>query len=248
MTAIATTERKGAIEKLITSEQARAYIQPFLPKGVDIDRVAASVMLAVKNDETGKLGQCTPESLVLGAARIQQWKLELGVTAYLLPFKGKAVPVAGYQGLCELMVASRAVRYIEAREVRVGDAFEFRFGLDEKLDHRPAPKKDRGAITHVYCILHLSFGRKAFEVMTAEEVDAIRREYSKQWKEGALTAWYAKKTIIRQIAKTLPKSPDLAALFAVLETDETNLDEEPLVERPKARVQDAEEFPGTVGE
>lgn len=226
-TAVATTGEKGKIEILITSAKARAYIQPFLPEGVNIERVAASVMLAVKNDESGKLAECTPESLVLGAARIQQWHLELGVTAHLIPFGKKAVPVADYKGLCELIVASKAVRHIEARVVRDGDTFTFSYGLDPTLDHRPL-FKSRAPITHVYCILHLPFGRKAFEVMTAADVDAIRQQYSKQHKEGLLTAWYAKKTIIRQVAKTLPKSPELAALFQVIETDETSLDEEPI--------------------
>lgn len=222
--AVERVEREHPIARLITAEKARKYIEPFLPQGINIERVAASVMLAVRNDESGKLGKCTPESLVLGAARIQQWHLELGVTAHLIPFGEKAVPVADYKGLCELMIASKAVRYVEAREVREGDDFDFAFGLEPFLRHKPI-SKNRAAITHVYCIIHLPFGRKAFEVMSAAAVDAIRQQYSKQHKEGPLTAWYAKKTIIRQTAKLLPKSPELAQLFNVLETDETNLDE-----------------------
>jgi phage RecT family recombinase len=165
------------------------------------------------------------DSVVMGVARIASWHLELGVTAHLIPFGGKAVPVADYKGLCELMIATKAVRYIEAREVREGDVFEYAFGLEPVLRHQPIARS-KAAITHVYCVLHLPFGRKAFEVMLAEEVEEIRKKHSKQWKEGPLPAWYAKKTIIRRTAKTLPKNPELAQFFSVLETDEINLDEE----------------------
>jgi phage RecT family recombinase len=241
-TAVATVEQQrkpSAIEQLMTSDQARAYIEPFLPKGTDIQRVAATVMLAIRKDETGTLRRCTGESLILGVARIQQWGLELGVTAHLIPFKNgglteaaqkkdskapavyDAVPVADYKGLTELMIATKAVRYVEAREVRDGDHFEYRFGLDSKLEHRPFGGRERlrKPITHVYCVVHLPFGSRAFDVMTAEQVEEIRQRYSKQWKTGPLTAWYAKKTIIRQVAKLLPKNPALAKFFEVLEQD-----------------------------
>lgn len=240
-TAVATVPAREIhpIEALITSEKARAFIEPFLPKGTDIQRVAASVMLAIRKDETGALRKCTNDSLVLGVAKIAQWGLELGVTAHLLPFKNgaltdaarkanpkaadvnEAVPVADYKGLCELMIASKSVRYVEAREVRDGDRFEYSFGLGAKLEHQPFGGRGRTAkpITHVYCIVHLPFQSQAFDVMTAEEVEEIRQGHSKQWKKGPLPAWYAKKTIIRRVAKLLPKNPALAKFFTALESD-----------------------------
>lgn len=241
MTGTAVATRKNPITELITSEKARAYIEPFLPKGVELERVAASVMLAIARDETGKLKLCTNDSLVLGVAKIASWGLELGNTAHLIPFKStartdaarkkdkdaadvyEAVPVADYKGLAELMIASGTVRYIEAREVRAGDRFEYEMGLEPRLVHVPIGSKSGRrtlAITHVYCIVHLPFGRKAFDVMTADEVEEIRQQFSKQWKTGALPSWYAKKTIIRRLAKTLPKNPALAKVMSVIESEE----------------------------
>lgn len=240
--------RKGQTpsEKLIMSDEARARIEPFLPKGVELDRVAAALELAVANDETGKLKECTKQSLVMGVARIMQWGLELGVTAYLLPFKGKAVPVADYKGLCELMVASKSVRHVEAHVVREQDKFEYRFGTDGFVRHQPlgGKREKRGAITHVWVLLHLPYGAHAFDVMTAEEVEEVRQNYSKQWKAGPLPEWYAKKTIIRRIAKTLPKSPQLVALFNVTRDDGLaefdDPDERPMVLGATAKVSDDE--------
>lgn len=219
--AVATVDQKRqTLTELFSSEDALKYITPFLPEGADVKRVVATVLLAIKMDQTGALKKCSPESLVIGVARIQQWGLELGTTAHLLPFKGIAVPVADYKGLAELMVASGAVRYVEAHAVYEGDEFTYRLGLEPKIDHVPATPRAKGAkITFAYCILHLPFARFAFDVMSADDIDDIRQRYSKQWKEGPLPAWYAKKTVVRQVAKLVPKNPRLAKALLTMEQE-----------------------------
>lgn len=212
------------VMEMFTSAKAQQYIKPFLPEGVDPIRVAASVMLAMQNDKSGTLAKCTPKSLILGVARIQQWGLELGTTAHLLPFKDKsgtyeATPTADYKGLAELMVRSGAVRFVQAKVVYDGDFFEYSLGTDARLVHRPGPKAGRGQITHAYCVLDLPFGRQVFDVMMAEDIDEIRQRFSKQWKEGPLKPWYAMKTIVRQVSKLVPKNPRLAKALAVMHED-----------------------------
>jgi len=260
-TAVATRDQQrkpSAIEQLITGADARAYIEPFLPPGTDITRVAASVMLAMKKDESGMLRKCTPESLVLGVAKIMQWGLEVGTTAYLLPFKNnksgnvEATPVAGYGGLAELITACSGI-LLEAQVVRDGDEFQYEYGLTPVLRHVPRAKKG-AAITHAYVIMRPPRnGAPTFHVMTAEEIDAIRLQYSKQWKNGALPAWYARKTVVRQAAKLLPKSKEMAAFARVLQEDaEIELEAGPETQRlpahasaddrPEIDVGDAPEF------
>ena len=58
--------------------------------------------------------------------------------------------------------------------------------------------------------------------MTVEEIDAIRQEKSRSWKKGALTEWYARKTVIRRAAKYLPRPSD--KLAKALTADETEPD------------------------
>lgn len=221
MTSVATIEKKEhPIIAMLSSENAISLITPFLPEGADVARVIATVRLAIANDKTKALGKCTPQSLVLGVARIQQWGLELGTTAHLLPFGTEATPVADYKGLAELMVGSGAVRHVETHVVYEGDEFSYRLGLEPKIDHVPAMPRKKGAlITHAYCILHLPFARFAFDVMAASDIDEIRQRYSKQWKNGPLPAWYAKKTVIRQVAKTVPKNPRLAKVLATMDAE-----------------------------
>lgn len=214
------------VYELFASDAAKRLIERFLPQGVDVERVAATVIMAMKQDKTKMLRKCTPESLVLGVARIQQWGLDLGVTAYLLPFKDKdkgiveAVPVASYHGLAELMIASGAVRFVTARVVYAGDEFRYSYGTPGELFHKPCSKEERGPITHAYCVLDLPYGRQVFEVMLVEDIEEIRKKFSKQWSEGPLKPWYAKKTVVRQVSKLVPKNPRLARALAVMEHEQ----------------------------
>lgn len=214
----ATTERPtGAkLALLVTSDAARKIIAPFLPEGADIERIGAAVRLAA--DTNPALLDCKPQSLVMAVARIQSWGLEIGTTAHLVPYGKVVTPQADYKGLVELAVSSGAVRFVHAREVREGDAFSFSFGLHPELEHRPTAKNG-APITHAWCILDLPFNRQAFDVMTAAEIDEVRQRYSKQWKPGPLTYWYARKTVIRRTLKAVPKNPKMAKLFAVLHQD-----------------------------
>lgn len=219
-TAVASSEKRSLatqVTELVTSEQARAYIEPFLPPGTDLRRVAASLLVAIKRDETGKLKQCTPESLLLGIAKIQQWGLELGTSAYLIPFGKEATPVRSYQAIAKLAAACGYP--IETKVVREGDHFEYEFGLNQRLEHRPIAKSS-APITHVWAIVQPPrHARPIVDVMSAAEVEEIRQKFSKQWKTGELPGWYCKKTLIRRIAKTLPDDPKLQPLHELLAMD-----------------------------
>lgn len=210
-------EAKGGIAALI--EARRTRIEPFLPPGVTIERVMAAAYLAVK--ATPSLMECEPESLVLAIAKIQQWGLEIGVTAHLVPFGKKVTPVADYKGLVELVVASGAARAVESHVVYADEPFEYEQGLTPKLVHRPAAvAKDRGAMIGVYAIIRLRFGHVQLHYMPLEEVEAIRQTYSKSWKSGAMPTWYMRKTCVRQATKMLPKNPRLARALATIEDEE----------------------------
>lgn len=210
-------EAKGGIQALI--EARRNRIEPFLPEGVNLDRVIASAFLACK--ENPALLECEPESIVLAVAKIQQWGLEIGTTAHLVPFGKKVTPVANYKGLIELVVGSGAARAVEAHVVYAKEHFVFEQGLDPKLIHHPAKmQKDRGDMIGVYCIIRLRFGHVQLHYMTVEEVEEIRQKFSKSWKNGPMPKWYMEKSAIRQATKMLPKNARLAKALAVVEEEE----------------------------
>ena len=204
-------------------ESARARIDPFLPPGVKLERVAASFYLAVKDNP--RLADCEPESLVRAIARIQQWGLEIGTTAHIAMFKGKATAIADYKGLIELMVAARAVRSVDPpRAVYSGDDFKLEMGTNPSIYHLPQtdPAK-RGTLVGAYVVARLPGSRCMFEWMPLEDIEKIRKQ-SQSWgpeKVKECPPWYAKKTVVRQLAKVVPKNGRLAEVLArVVEEDE----------------------------
>lgn len=220
-------ERARNLNDLFHHAVARRRIEALLPKGVTLDTVLAEAELAARDNP--ELLRCTGESLLRSTCRILQWGLQIGVTAYLVPYNTKvpgkqgeadrwekrSTAVMGYTGLAELLYASGMVRGLDVKEVYAGDKFSYRHGLDPMLEHEPCgDPAARGAITYAYAIIRLPHHHFVFDVMSAADIDAIRQKFSKQWKGGALPYWYAQKTVLKRAAKLLPKSPQLRAFFS----------------------------------
>lgn len=212
------------------SSDARKTIAPFLPEGVSLDRVAASLRIALakdraawKKDGPPPLERCSPMSVFMAVAKIAQWGLEIGETAHLVPFGTDCTPVADYKGLAQLVIASGLVRHVEARCVYANEPFAMSLGTATSIEHRPIwSPTERGEMVGAYAIFDLRGGRSMVKYMGAEEIDAIRQRYSKQWKDGKLPAWYAEKTCVRSGAKLLPKDPRLAKTLAAFEQIEAS--------------------------
>ena len=210
-TALTVSSRKEVVA-LFGTEAARTTIAPFLPDGANLERIAATVWLAMKDNPA--LAKCTAESLILATAKIQQWGLEVGTTAYLVPYGPKCTPVASYIGLAELVIGSGAVRDVEAHIVYANEHFRMEQGLSPVLEHHIiATASERGEPIGAYVIFRIGVHRDRSHYMTAQEIDSIRQQYSKQWKSGPLPEWYMLKTVVRHGVKLLPKNPRLAAVF-----------------------------------
>lgn len=214
-------------------QDASDRIAPLLPKGVDISRVILTTRLAIRKNP--KILDCEPESIVTAVAQVQQWGLEIGTTAHLVPFNTNVAPqgqpkqwvsictpIADYKGLAELVVGSGAVRHCEARCVYANEPFIIEQGLVPKLEHHPVHEaKDRGPMIGAYVIFRLAFRNVAFEFYPIADIDATRKKYSKQWKDLDETPdWYAMKTAIRRGVKLIPKNPRLASVLRVIEAEE----------------------------
>jgi recombination protein RecT len=215
MTAVATVptpELKG-IAATLGNPAALARITPFLPEGVNVERVIAAAQLAVM--KLPAIGECEPKSIVLAVAKIAQWGLEIGDTAHLVPFGKECTPVPDYRGLVEMIVRSGAARGVEARVVRQGDEFAYAYGTEKYIRHTPLAKST-APITHAYAIANLRFQSFDFVVLDVEEIEAVRAK-SKQWSKGALPAWYAKKTAVRRVVNLIPKNAKLASVLRTVE-------------------------------
>lgn len=188
---------------------APSYLK-LLPKSYPVDRLITGALIAATTNPL--LLKCTTVSVATALAKVAQWGLDVGDTAHLVPFGSTCTAVADYKGLIKLMCEAGA-RKVEAREVREGDRFLFEYGSNPRLEHVPSGARS-GAITHYYAVVWLRGMVPQFEIMTAEEVDTLRKRYSKQWKGDDPGPWYGRKSAIRRLAKYIPKTPRLAAALA----------------------------------
>lgn len=203
MTGTAVAKSNPIREQL--EKMAPSYAK-LLPKSYPVDRLITGAMVAVTTNPA--LAKCTPLSIATSLAKVAQLGLDVGDTAHLVPFGSDATCVVDYKGLVKLMCDAGA-RKVEAREVREGDTFRYQYGSDPRLEHTPSTKGG-GRVTHYYAVVWLRGGVTQFEVMTAEEVDTLRARYSRQWKGENPGPWYGRKTLIRRLAKYVPKTPRLA--------------------------------------
>lgn len=217
-------------------ESQKATLAAVLPKHVSPDRMLKIALGALRT--TPKLMECTVESLMGAVVQCSQLGLEPNTPlghAYLIPFEKKKKSgnqwvtdkvetqiVIGYKGLIDLARRSGQVISISAHAVHANDHFDYAFGLDEKLEHRPA-RSNRGPVTDFYAVAKLVGGGHAFDVMSAEEVNAIR-DSSQNYKfahEKEKTVWgqhyeeMGRKTVLRRLFKYLPVSIELAQAAAI---------------------------------
>ncbi len=140
--------------------------------------------------------------------------------------------ILDYKGISELVRRSGEVSYIHADVALEGDDFDFRFGSEAFLRHRPNLEKEpfdsknhaKRRILGVYSFVKLKDGSEDFIVISKADVDAIRKR-SKSGDSGPWVSDYiemAKKTVFRRHSKWLPLTPELRD--AVENDDESEFD------------------------
>jgi recombination protein RecT len=217
-------------------ESQKATLAAVLPRHVSPDRMLKIALGALRT--TPKLMDCTVESLMGAVVQCSQLGLEPNTPlghAYLIPFEKKKKQgndwvvdkvetqiVIGYKGLIDLARRSGQVISISAHAVHANDHFDYAFGLDERLEHRPA-RSNRGPVTDFYAVAKLVGGGHAFDVMSAEEVNEIRNasQNYKFARDKSKTVWgqhyeeMGRKTVLRRLFKYLPVSIELASASAL---------------------------------
>jgi len=202
-----------SVRSALSSPKMKKELQHALPRHLTVERLTRVSMTQLQNNP--ELLNCDKKTLYAAIMTAAQLGLEpdgiLG-QAYLVPFKGKVQFIPGYKGLIALARNSGDVININAQAVRENDHFEYRYGLDETLEHIPA-MRDRGEITHFYAYAKFKDGGHAWDVMSKEEVDEIRAaspgRNSPAWKNHY--GQMGRKTIIRRLANYLPLNVQKAA-------------------------------------
>ncbi|MCA8251805.1 recombinase RecT [Burkholderia sp. AU31624] len=224
----------GSVKQFFESQ--KGTLAAVLPRHVSPDRMLKIALGALRT--TPKLMECTVESLMGAVVQCSQLGLEPNTPlghAYLIPFEKKKKVgnqwvtdkvetqiVIGYKGLIDLARRSGQVVSIAAHAVHEHDHFDYAFGLDEKLEHKPAMSA-RGRVIAFYAVAKLVGGGHAFEVMSAEQVNEIR-DASQNYKfarDKEKTVWgqhyeeMGRKTVLRRLFKYLPVSIELASAAAI---------------------------------
>lgn len=206
-------------------ERQKAEIARALPNHISPERFTRIALTQVRANP--KLAGCTAGSVLGGLMIAAQLGLEPGGPlgqCYLIPRQVK-VPLEGggterrweaqfqlgYRGIIDLALRSEQVMSIEARDVCAGDEFEFAYGLEDRLVHRPE-LEDRGELVAVYGICRFVNGGHYWQVMSRGQVEDIRDRFAAAPTGPWATDFeaMARKTVIRAMAPYLPKVVDLA--------------------------------------
>ena len=209
----ATTKKDETIFDLI--EKSKSQMALAVPNSLSVDRLARVFVTELRKNP--KLLACSKMSLMSAMMQTAQLGLEVGVIghAYLVPFKTECQLIIGYRGLIAMALRSGKVKAINAQIVYEDDEFDFQLGTDSFLKHKP--KFDgSGKPIAVYAVASLDDGSKTFDVMSMQEVDAIRGR-SKSSDSGPWVtdfAEMAKKCVVRRFCKMLPISAEAQELAA----------------------------------
>ena len=223
-----TTEggEKTTLKKYIVSMEGE--IAKALPSVITPERFTRISLSAISGNP--KLEECTPKSFLAALMTAAQLGMEPNTPlgqAYLIPYKNRGVTECqfqiGYKGLIDLAYRSGEISVIQAHTVYEKDQFDYQYGLESKLLHRPCMAENRGDPVAFYAMFKTKDGGFGFEVMSIEQV----REHAKKFSQGLSSSYspwttnfeeMAKKTVLKKALKYAPLKTDFVRQ---LSTDET---------------------------
>ena len=234
--ALQPSEKLRTITDLL--EMRKGEIAKAAPRILDTKRLMRICLSSIQKNQ--QLLECTPASLVRCVMDAATFGLTPdGATneAHLIPFyNGKkkcyeAQFMPGYSGIIKLALQSGYINGVELHEVYQNDEFEYEYGLDQKLKHRPT-EGNPGDLRAFYCIVLLSTGHKTFEVMTVKKAEEHRDKFSKsKTREGKVYGPWADhfgamalKTVLKRGLKYTPKSSELAEALKLDNLQEAGID------------------------
>lgn len=205
------TKKVDVVQKYV-DELSAGWVR-VLPKICTPERFARVAVTCIKKNSKLILALQTKEgkkSLAEAFMKCAELGIEPdGRRAYLIPYKNDIQLIIDYKGIAELAMRSGMISNIHADKVCDNDDFEYNIG--EITTHRIHFRRPRGEAYAYYAIVTFKDGTKKCEVMSKDEVDAIRKR-SKSPNNGPWVTDYdemAKKTVFKRLSKWLPLSPEL---------------------------------------
>ena len=195
------------IRDLIQSNKFKSAVAQSLPSHLKPDRFVRVALTALTR--TPKLAACDQASFFQCLITLSQLGLEPdGRNAHLIPFGTQCQLIVDYKGLVDLAMRSGKLSYIHADKICEKDIFEYDRG--EIKEHKINFKAPRGNAYAYYALCRFKDGAEKCEVMTLDEIKAIR-ERSRAKDSGPWKTDFdemAKKTVFRRLSKWLQLSPE----------------------------------------
>lgn len=197
-----------------------------LPKHMNAERMSRIALTIIRKNP--KLTECNPISLFGAIIQASQLGLEVGIHAHLVPFynnktkQSEVQMIPDYRGLMHLARNSGDITSFQAAVVYEGDLFDYQFGTESFLHHKPS-RSSRGEIIGAYAVAKFKAGDSQFDFMTKSEIDAIR-DRSKSKDHGPWVTDYvpmAMKTVTKRLCKYLPVSVELQKAVTLDEVNDT---------------------------
>ena len=207
--------------KILLAKQYQAQINNYFGDEKKALKFLSSVMASVQR--TPKLLECDPVTVVnsfMTMAQLELMPSDVSGEAYVIPYKGKAQFQLGYQGLVTLFYRA-GVKSIISEIVYEKDKFDYTNG---QVTHSPDVfADDRGKPIGAYVIVETQTGGKIAKVMKKKDIIEIGKRFSQSftseyspWNEkNDPELWMYRKTVIKQIAKLIPKNETIYKAIAI---------------------------------
>lgn len=197
------------------------HLRSLLPQAMTVDKFQGIVVAAVADNMD--LLDCDRGSLLKACLSAAELGLSLnksmGEADILKVWDGRLKKNVAqfrprYKGLMKLALQAGEVLKIESRLVYSKDVFEVEQGIDPRIIHKHG-LSDRGEKIGAYCVWKLKNGESQFEIMSKEEILAIRDRSSSKTKDGTIVGpWKTdeaemwRKTVVRRASKYMPLSTE----------------------------------------
>lgn len=181
-----------------------------LPPHVPVERFIRVVLTAVNNNPD--LVKADRRSLLIAATQCaQDGLLPDNREAAFVIYAGSAKYTPMVWGIVKKCRNSGELAEITSHVVHENDAFDYSFGDNEGITHKPLLKGNRGEPIGAYAIAKLKDGSIYREFMSAAEIMAVRdisRAKDKGPWSGPFKLEMWRKTVLRRLGKRLPMSTD----------------------------------------